>query len=376
LIARVFSLHTEVRMKVLILANSDVGLYKFRKELLEALLENCEVFISLPNGDYIHKMQEMGCHYIETGFNRKGTNPIKDLQLLNKYRTILKETKPDIVFTYTIKPNVYGGIACQIEKVPYVANVTGLGSALENSGILQQITKILYKIGLRKAQNVFFQNEANRQFMIENDIVGKNNMLIPGSGVNLEMYQYLDFPDNKPIGFVFVGRLMEQKGFSLYLSAAERIHQKYSDAVFHVCGPDEDGYLQQITKMEENKEIIYHGMVKDMREIYGQIQCIVHPSHYAEGMSNVLLEAAACGRAIITTDRPGCKETVNDQESGFLVKQNDLEDLIGKIESFISLSYEQRKEMGKKGREKVETEFDRKIVVDRYFVELKKCQNQ
>ena len=363
-------------MRVLILANSDVGLYKFRKELLEALLENCEVFISLPNGDYIPKMQEMGCHFIETGFNRKGTNPIKDLQLLNKYRTILKETKPDIVFTYTIKPNVYGGMACQIEKVPYVANVTGLGSALENGGILKQITEILYKTGLRKAQNVFFQNEANRQFMIENDIVGKNNTLIPGSGVNLEMYRYLDFPDNKPIGFVFVGRLMEQKGFSLYLSAAERIHRKYPDTVFHVCGPDEDGYLQQIAKMEENKEIIYHGMVEDMRKIYEQIQCIVHPSYYAEGMSNVLLEAAACGRAIITTDRPGCKETVDDQESGFLVKQNDSEDLIDMIESFISLSYEQRKEMGKKGREKVEREFDRKIVVDRYLAELKKCQDR
>ncbi|MBQ2658405.1 MAG: glycosyltransferase family 4 protein [Erysipelotrichaceae bacterium] len=363
-------------MRVLILTNNDVGLYKFRKELLEALLENNEVYISLPNGSYVKDMQKMGCHFIQTDFDRKGTNPVKDLRLLKKYRSIIRENKPDIVLTYTIKPNVYGGIVCQTEKIPYVANITGLGSSLENGGILQLITKILYRTGLRKAQNVFFQNEANQRFMIENGIVGKKNELIPGSGVNLEMYHYLVFPVDKPIGFVFVGRLMKQKGISLYLSAAKRIRQKYPDTVFHVCGPDEDDYLDRVKKMEASGEIVYHGMVEDMRNIYKQIQCIIHPSYYAEGMSNVLLEAAACGRAIITTDRPGCKETVNDQESGYLVKRNDLEDLIDKIEEFISLNYEKRREMGRKGREKAEREFDRKIVVDHYLRELEKCQNR
>lgn len=363
-------------MKVLILTNNDVGLYKFRKELLEALLKDNEIYISLPYGSYVKDMQIMGCRFIQTDFDRKGTNPVNDLQLLKKYRSIIRKNKPDIVFTYTIKPNVYGGIACQKEKVPYVANITGLGSSLENGGILQLVTKTLYKIGLRKAQNVFFQNEANQRFMIENGIVGKNNELIPGSGVNLEMYHYLDFPSDKPISFVFVGRLMEQKGFSLYLSAAEKIHKKYSDTVFHVCGPDEDGFLGRIKKMEDSGEIVYHGMVEDMRNIYNQVQCIVHPSYYAEGMSNVLLEAAACGRAIITTDKPGCRETIADKENGYLIKQMDLEDLIDKIEHFISLDYEQRREMGRKGREKVEREFDRRIIVDHYLKELEKCQNR
>ena len=363
-------------MRVLILTNSDVGLYKFRKELLETLLESNEVFIALPEGSYVRNMQEMGCVFIQTDFNRKGTNPIKDLKLLMEYRNILRRVSPDIVFTYTIKPNVYGGMACQLEKVPYVANVTGLGSALEKGGILQLITKTLYKTGLREAQNVFFQNETNMRFMQERKIVGDHVKLIPGSGVNLEMYKYLDFPADRPIGFVFVGRLMKEKGFSLYLSAAEEIAGDFPDTVFHVCGPDEDGYLDRVKEMEKKGIIVYHGMVDDMTQIYQQVQCIVHPSYYAEGMSNVLLEAASCGRAIITTDRPGCRETLDDKESGFLVKQNDPEDLTDKIRQFISLDYEQRKEMGRKGREKVEKEFDRNIVIEQYLKELEKCQNR
>ena len=352
-----------------------MGLYKFRKELLIELLKSNNVFISLPYGDFVENMKEMGCAYIETEFNRKGTNPVGDLKLLKRYLYIIDKVKPDIVFTYTIKPNVYGGIACQIKKVPYVANVTGLGSSIENKGILQIISSALYRIGLNKAQKVFFQNEDNMNYRIENGIVKDNYEVIPGSGVNVYEYKYTEYPNNKEVNFVFVSRLMTQKGTGLYLKAAEAIKEKYANTVFHVCGPDEDNYLDEVKRLEEKGTVKYHGLLRDMAEMYKQIDCTVHPSYYAEGLSNVLLESCASGRPVITTDKTGCKEVVCDNFNGYIVKQKNLDDLIEKIERFINLSYEERKQMSVNARKYVEEKFDRNIVINKYLEELNRCRN-
>lgn len=369
-------------MKVLILANNSVGLYKFRKELLEALLANKhEVFISLPNGDFIDDMQQMGCRFIETEISRHGTNPLTDLALTRKYCSIIKSVKPDIVFTYTIKPNVYGGIACQLCKVPYVANVTGLGTAVENGGILQKITLALYRIGLRKAKRVFFQNQANHDFMLEHKIVKGTYSLLPGSGVNLERFASLPYPDETDgVHFVFISRIMHEKGIDQYLDAAAHFKGCHPERNvsgveglklhFHICGFCEPEYKGKLDEYAQNGTVIYHGMVRDVREIHKISHCTIHPSFYPEGISNVLLESCACARPIITTDRSGCREVVDDCVNGFVVKQRDSEDLIQKIEKFIQLTYEQKKQMGLAGRAKVEKEFDRKIVVDTYLKEM------
>ena len=359
-------------MKIMILTNHDLGLYKFRKELLAELLKDNEVFVSMPKGIFTYKIIDMGCKYIDTSFERKGTNPLKDLELLKFYKQILKEYKPDVVLTYTIKPNVYGGLACQQLQIPYIANVTGLGSAIENGGLLQLISLNLYKLGLKKADMVFFQNEANRDFMIEHKAVKENYDMIPGSGVNLNQYKIDSFPDEKTIDFTYVGRLMKEKGFELYLKAAEYIHNKYPNTIFHVCGPDEDNYKDVVKELSDKGVIVYEGYVDDMKKIYEKIQCTIHPTYYPEGLSNVLLESLACSRPIITTDRPGCREVVEDGVNGFVVKQNDLDDLIEKIEKYLSLSNEERKQMGKNGRRKVEKEFDRQIVIDKYQDAIKK----
>ena len=354
-------------MRILILTNHDLGLYKFRRELLETLLKENEVFVSMPRGIFTDKIIEMGCHYIDTSFERKGKNPFKDLELLIFYRKTIREVRPDVVLTYTIKPNVYGGLACQQLKVPYIANVTGLGSAIENGGLLQFISLNLYKLGLKKADRVFFQNGANRDFMVEKKAVSDNYDMLPGSGVNLSQYDIDSFPDDSTIDFTYVGRLMKEKGFELYAKAAEFITGKYPQARFHVCGPDEDNYRDLVNELSERGVLIYEGYVEDMKEIYKRVQCTIHPTYYPEGMSNVLLESLACSRPIITTDRPGCKEIVEDGVNGFIVKQNDLEYLIEKIEKFLSLSNEERKQMGINGRKKVEEEFDRNIVINKYL---------
>ena len=359
-------------MRILILTNHDLGLYKFRKEVLETLLKENEVFVSMPRGIFTDMIIEMGCHYIDTSFERKGKNPFKDLELLSFYKKTIKEVKPDVVLTYTIKPNVYGGLACQQLKVPYIANVTGLGSAIENGGLLQFISLNLYKLGLKKADMVFFQNDANRDFMLKKNAVGKNYDMLPGSGVNLSQYEVSEFPNDETIDFTYVGRLMKEKGFELYAEAAKFISGKYQNTRFHVCGPDEDNYRELVKELSEKGILIYEGYVDDMKEVYKRVQCTIHPTYYPEGMSNVLLESLACGRPIITTDRPGCKEIVEDVVNGFVVKQNDLNDLIEKIEKYLSLSNEERKQLGLNGRRKVEKEFDRNIVINKYLDAINK----
>lgn len=358
--------------KVMILANNDVGLYKFRKELLTGLLEEYEVHIVLPDGEFVSEMVRMGCVFHKVDIQRRGTNPIRDLNLMREYSTLIGKLSPDVVLTYTIKPNVYGGIVCALRNIPYVANITGLGSAVENPGTLQIITTILYKLALRKASKVFFQNETNLRFMVDRRIVRDNFELLPGSGVNLQQYLPMPYPSDDTLEFVFVARVMKEKGIEQYLDAAKYLRQKYPYTRFHICGSCDEDYEQILQDSCNNNIVIYHGPVKDMLPIYERCCCTVHPTFYPEGMSNVLLESCASARPIITTDRPGCREIVDDGVNGFVCRQQDSLDLIGKIERFIALPQTDRKIMGEMARKKVEREFDRNIVIEKYMLELKK----
>ena len=194
---------------VLILANNDMGLYKFRKELIEALLKEYRVVISLPEGPFVENLKQMGCEFIETQFERRGKNPFKDIELLLFYKKIISKIRPSIVLTYTIKPTMYGGIACRLSKVPYIVNITGLGTAVENPGILQKVILLMYKTVLPHAKCIFFQNKANMEFFTTRNMV-KKTILIPGSGVNVEDYLFEKYPDVKKLEdkFLFVGRIM------------------------------------------------------------------------------------------------------------------------------------------------------------------------
>lgn len=359
-------------MKIMILANNDAGLYKFRLELLEELVKEHEVLICLPDGEYIENMVELGCKYIPcTCLERQGTNPLKDLELLKFYRKTLKEHKPDIVFTYTIKPNSYGGMMCGMLNIPYVSNITGLGTAIENESWMQKIALIIYKLGLSNAQKVFFQNTTNRDFMVSRNVIKGAYDLLPGSGVNLSRYEVSEYPEKDTVDFVFVGRMMKEKGIENYMEAAEYIREKYPETRFHICGTYEQDYRGKLEELQNAGVLIYHGMVKDMVAVYKEMSCTIHPSYYPEGLSNVLLESSACARPIITTDRPGCREVIDDGKNGFICKQNNTKDLIMQIEKFLALPRETRKKMGIAGRAKVEKEFNRRIVIDKYLAELK-----
>lgn len=357
--------------KILFLVNHDVVIYNFRRELVERLIsENFQVVISSPYGERIDELIEMGCIYDEVSIERHSTNPIDDMKLFLYYKKLMKKYEPDVVLTYTIKPNIYGALAAKIAKIPCIANITGLGTALEKKGIMQKITLVLYRIAFSKINKVFFQNTENLEFFKNHGIAETKSSLLPGSGVNLEHFQVSKYPSDSVVKFIFISRIMKEKGIDQFLEMARIIKEKYPNTEFHVLGFCEQSYEELLKKMEKEKIIKYHGMQSDVRRFYKMSHCTVHPSYYPEGMSNVLLETAASGRPIITTDRSGCREVVEENYNGYIVKQQDSEDLVKKVEKFLGLEYEEKERMGLLGREKVEKEFDRNIIVKKYFEEI------
>ena len=250
--------------------------------------------------------------------------------------------------------------------VSQLANVTGLGDAVENEGWMQKLTVFLYRLGLSKAKCVFFQNSTNQVFCINKRIVKKNSTLLPGSGVNLQYHTYQDFPEKGIIKFLYIGRVKRDKGCDELLEAAKKIKLEYPNVEFQIVGLIEGNYKDKLDELTKQGIINYLGSTSDVRPYIGAVHCTIMPS-YHEGMSNVNLESAANGRPVITTNVPGCKETVEDGKTGYLVKPKDTLDLIAGIERFLGLSYEQKKQMGINARMKVEREFDRNIVVKAYL---------
>ena len=352
---------------IVFISNVSSGLFSFRRELIEELARSNRVVILAKDTGRVEEFKAFGCEFREMAIEAHGTNPLKELRLISAFKKQLRELKPDVVLTYTIKPNVYGGMACASLGIPYVTNITGLGTAVENGGAMQKLTLALYRRGLRKAKMVFFQNQENQRFLLERGIVKGEYDLLPGSGVNLERYQVLPYPQGETVDFVFIGRLIKEKGIEQYLDAARSIRERHPETRFHICGTMRPAYEQIVTELQEKGTVIYHGHVSNIGEIHAMSACTVHPTYYPEGMSNVLLESCACGRPIITTDRPGCREIVDDGVNGFVVRQKDSADLIEKLEAFLALPWETRRDMGLAGRAKVEREFDRRIVIKKYL---------
>ena len=352
---------------ILVLTNNLFGLHSFRKEVMKAIVdEGYELYISAPNDDKITYFEDIGCHVVKTDFNRRGMNPVADLKLLLTYRKLINRLKPQSVLTYTIKPNIYGGIACRLTRTPQIANITGLGDALENGGWLQKLTVSLYKIGIGRSRHVFFQNRANRDFCVKHGITKKDSSILPGSGVNLGYHSYQDYPSDGVTKFLFIGRLLKDKGIEEFFQMSNVIKKNNPNTEFQIIGPVEGMYQEQLDKLVKMEVIKYIGTTPDVRPYIGRVHCTIMPS-YHEGMSNVNLESAANGRPVITTNVPGCRETVDDGRTGILVKPKDAQDLICGVERFLALPYEQKKLMGLEARKKVEREFDRQIVVKAYL---------
>lgn len=358
-------------MKVLIIANNAHGLLLFRGELLCALMQKYETIVCVPEDDSFASIQKLvtrafACPLLD----RRGTDPLRDLRLLGFYDWLLAEECPDVVLTYTIKPNVYGGFACRKAGIPYIANVTGLGTSIQNGGPLAHLTLALYRKGLRGAHTVFFQNETNRDFMLSRGVVTGNHALLPGSGVNIERFSQLDYPGPKePTTFLTVGRIMRDKGTLELIEAACEVKPRHPDVHFVLVGSFDESLEEIVRHAAESGIIEYVPQQTDVRPYYNICSALVHPSWH-EGMSNVCLEAAASGRPIIASDIPGCRETFDEGLSGIGFQPQDSQSLADVIERFLAIPWEEKRAMGMAGCEKIVREFDRRIVISKYLEKI------
>lgn len=351
-------------MQILILANHSGGLYDFRKDLISELKRCASVTAAVPHNDRWDELLHLADRVIELPIDRRGMNPFHDSKLLHQYRAILKEIKPDLVLTYTIKPNIYGGLACRLAHVPYAVNITGLGSAIENGGWLKKFVLALYQPALKGARVVFFENAGNRDTLAATGVVPKGrDVVLHGAGVNLEDYPCQPYPQDGPVRFLFVGRVMHEKGVDELFTAARRMKREYGDGVeFHIVGSFEEAYKPLMDELEQAGTAQYHGYQSDMKPFYAMASCVVLPS-YHEGMSNVLLEGAATGRALITSDIPGCREAVEDGVSGYLCPARDADALYDAMHRFLALPEGEKVEMGRQGRMRMEQKFSKTAVV-------------
>lgn len=358
-----------MRLKILVLSNSAGGLYHFKLELLEALLgKGHDVFFCVPDKQdamFVQLLETVGCTYIHTPMSRRGVNPIDDIMLVRQYQRVAKDVRPDVILSYTIKPNLYGSFVAARARIPIIMNITGLGSALQ-TGKLKSLVTRMYRYAGKHAAVVFFENKANMDWFLINRLVApEKTRLIPGSGVNLEKFRPLPkINDDGVVRFLFIGRIMRDKGIEEYLAAAARIRRQHPDTEFQIVGSyEEERYREWL---EGNDDVRYLGRSDDVREQIREVDCIVHPS-YHEGMSNVLLEGAAMGKPLIASNIPGCREVIDDGVNGFVFEPRCVDDLVDKLERFLSMDRNKWVNMGMKSREKVEREFDRNLVVNAYL---------
>lgn len=367
-------------MKILIICNCATGLETFRGMLIQELInKGNDVSTAVPWSDEEKelraekRLKKINCDLKHISIDRRGANPIRDINLFLQIVRLIKALKPDLVITYTIKPNIYGGLACRMLNVKYVANVTGLGTAFQKKGVLRNIVVYMYKIALKKAKVVFFENTENRDTFVDNRIIQeKKAHVLPGAGVDLEHYHYLEYPkDEDKIRFLFIGRVMREKGVDELFAAMSKLNKEGYDCELDVLGEMEENYADIIAQYEREGWLHYRGYQEDVRSYVKKCHCFVLPSWH-EGMANTNLECAACGRPIITSDIHGCLEAVEDGVTGYLIKKQNSEDLYEVMKRFVSLNYKERKNMGVAGRKRMEEMFDKKKVVTNTIIRLEK----
>lgn len=344
----------------------------FRKEVINALADNgYKIVLMYPLGDRYKELLSTNIVAQDVQMDRHGTNPIKDMVLLFKYIKAIKSYNPDALLLYTIKPNIYGSIAARIMRRPYINNITGIGSSIgKKEGIMQKFIYQLYRIALKETSHVFFQNVPNRNYFLEKNLCKpEKTSVIPGSGVDLSRFSYIKLENTEGVIFNYIGRVMKSKGILDYLEAARIIKNEYPNCEFNVLGfieEDEKDTKEKLLDYDKKGFINYRGNQKDIRPWIIRSSAIIHPSQYGEGISNVLLETAATGRPLITTNIAGCRELVQNK-NGFLFEPGDVSQMINQIKAFLSLPQTEKEEMGKRSRELVEQHFSRTFVVDAYL---------
>jgi len=359
-------------MKILIICNYSSGLYTFRGMLIQELIKNGHTVKAIvPEIADEHEkeaernLEKLQCMLKRIPMERRGMNPIHDLMLMKAYYRIVKNMKPDLVLTYTIKPNIYGGMVCRMLKVPYVVNITGLGTAFQGKGMLKKLVTGMYKTALKKVKVVFFENVENRDTFVNEKIIQKNKThVLAGAGVDLKHFYYAEYPkEDDIIRFLFIGRVMREKGIDELFQVMQKLNENGYKCSLDVLGGFEENYSDKIKAYEKEGWLHYQGYQNDVRPFIEKSHCFVLPSWH-EGMANTNLENAAMGRPVITSRIHGCMEAVEDGKTGYLCEKQNMDSLYQVMNKICNLPYEVRREMGMQGRKQMKNHFDKCVIVE------------
>jgi len=355
-------------MRILFVANKDITLFLFRRELIEKLIDlHHEIYLLCPYGEKLEYFENKGCKLFDYAIDRKGVNPFKEIKVLFRFLKAIKKINPDYIFTYTIKPNIYVGIISRFKRIDFIPTITGLGRAFNGESINETFIHVLYKISFKNAYTVVFQNSFIKNWFFEKINKKVPTLLVNGSGVNLLDYQYESFNESKKTTFLYLGRIMREKGIDELISAAKLLKENYGKGVsIQIAGFHEEGYEKIIETLQKQEIIEYLGYLENPIEAIKNCSSIVLPS-YHEGLSNVLLEAQAVGRPVIASNIPGCKETFIDGVSGFSVRVKDFMNLYENMKKYHLLPFKDKQKMGIEGRHYIETNFNRNEIVDQYI---------
>ena len=361
----------------MIALNTAWNLVNFRSGLIHALVSHgYDVIAVAPADEYAHQLAALGCQFVPLPMDNKGTHPGRDLMLLSRFVRLMRKERPDVFLGYTVKPNVYGSLAAQVSGVPVINNVAGLGTVFIKGGWLNLLVRSLYRVGLARSRIVFFQNEDDRQLFITGGLVdGALTDRLPGSGVDLKKFETAPLPGRSQMRFLLIARMLWDKGVGEYVEAARLLRGRGLNAEVCLLGFLDVQNPAAISKSQMDEWVAegvvrYLGVSDNVCEEIAQADCVVLPSFYREGTPRTLLEAAAMARPIITTDSVGCRDVVDDGVNGFLCRPKDALDLADKMTRMIAMSHAEREAMGLRGRDKVEREFDEKIVIDKYLAAI------
>ncbi len=366
---------------IAITSNTSWYLYNFRKNTILSLLNNGYRVIAIaPYDEYSDRLSNLGCEFIHVDIDQGGTNPVKDIKTFIKlFRTYLK-VRPSVVLNFTPKNNIYSTLSAKLCKAKVINNIAGLGMVFINESITAKLARFLYKVSQRKADKIFFQNEDDRKLFLDNKLADVSiTDRLPGSGVDLTRFTLQPADDDGVVRFLLIARMLYDKGIGHYVDAARTLKAKYGDGVeFQLLGFVGVNNPSAVTESEmqawvDEGIVNYLGVSDSVEEDIAKVDCMVLPSFYREGVPKSLLEAGAMGKPIVTTDNVGCRETVDDGINGYLCELRSTESLAEKLELMIQMTHEQRLDMGRQSRFKIEREFDEQLVINKYLNAVKEC---
>lgn len=366
------------RPKVVLSTNCCWNAWNFRGSLMRALQEaGCDVVVLAPRDEYAQRLTGLGVDWVDVPMQARGRNPVRDLQTGLFYLRTLRRLRPACYLGFTIKPNVYGTLACRVLGIPTINNIAGLGALFDRDDWMQRLANALYRLALQGAHQVFFQNTVDQQHFVQRGIVDESiTAVLPGSGVDTARFRPATHTaaPGAPVRFLMSSRLLWSKGVGEYIDAIRLLKPSLPFAEWHLmgfCGDGGDAVTREDVAQWESEGLLrYHGVSDEIHLELPKFDCFVLPSYYNEGTPRSLLEASSTALPIITTDWKGCRDVVVDGVSGLLCRPRDARDLADKMAHMARLPAAERLSMGTQGRQRITEAFSDQRIIERYLAAL------